>query len=60
MLVDKKTVVCVGDGCLWPLLLLLEREKEEREGGEQSSQLPAHYYCLSNSSHSINMTKEVP
>ena len=40
--------MCVGDACLWPLLLLL--------GDAHPTQ---HFFCLSSSSHSTNMTKQV-
>ena len=49
----KTTVVCVGDGCLWPLFLLLKSVG----GGE--ARLPQHFYILSNSSHSTNVIKQV-
>lgn len=46
------SVACVGDGCLWPLLLLLQARNE-------GTNLPNHYYYISSSSHSTNLVKQV-
>ena len=50
VLVGKMRIVCVGDGCLWPLLLLLQQSKMDTP--------PRHFYYLSNCSHSTNVTKQ--
>ena len=53
VLLGKSVVVCVGDGCLLPLLLLqLKRERSNLD-------LPDHYCMLTSCSHSCALVKEV-